>query len=89
MKVNSKLLDSFLSAEKEYRKQENKIEKYFKKQVEPTINKATTLEELQEVKEFLRNMPQIAGKVLIFRTILLKEEEIKKNCTIVLSQLKE
>ena len=79
MKTNSKLLDSFLSAEKEYRKQESKIEKYFKKQVEPIINKATTLEELQEVKEFLRSMPQIAGKVLIFRTILLKENEIKNT----------
>lgn len=79
MKVNSKLIDNFLSAEKEYRKQESKIEKYFKKQVEPNINKATTLEELQEIKEFLRNMPQIVGKVFIFRTILLKENEIKNK----------
>lgn len=76
MKTNNKLLNDFLVAEKEFRKQEKRIETYFKKQVENNINNATTKEELQEIKEFLRNMPQIAGKVLIFRTILLKEQEI-------------
>lgn len=76
MKINEKVLNDFLVAEKEYRKQENKIENYFKKQVKESIEKATTKEQLQEVKEFLRNMPQIAGKVFIFRDIIFKEDEI-------------
>lgn len=78
MKTNNKLLNDFLMAEKEFRKQEKRIETYFKKQVKNNIEKATTKEELQEVKEFLRNMPQTVGKVFIFRDILFKEGEILK-----------
>ena len=73
MKTNSKMLTDFLSAQKEYKKQEKRIENYFRKQVKDKIEKANTKEDLQEVKEFLRSMPQIAGKVLLFREIIIKE----------------
>lgn len=76
MKTNKKLLSDFLEAEKLYRKQEKRIERYFSKQVENNIKEATTLEQLQEVKEFLRNMPQIVAKVCIFRAILMRADEI-------------
>lgn len=79
MKENKKLTASFLEAEKVYRAMEKKIEKYFKKQVDTVIEEATTLEQLQEVKEFLRNMPQISGKVFLFRDIIMKEDELKKS----------
>lgn len=76
MKPNKKLLSDFLEAEKLYRKQEERVKKYFKKQVDNRIKEATTLEQLKEIKEFLRNMPQISAKVWIFHTIITKEDEI-------------
>jgi hypothetical protein len=74
MEINTKLLNDFLKLQKEYKKQEKLIETHFKQQVQSKIKDAETIEELQEVKEFLRGMPQIVGKVLIFRDIILKEE---------------
>lgn len=76
MKTNKKLIAEFLAAEKEFRKQENRVERYFNKQVKPFIDKATTVNELTDIKEFLRNMPQMAGKVFIFKSILIKQEEL-------------
>ncbi len=49
---------------------------YYKNKFEPRIKSASNPEELQEIKEELRLMPESVGKVFLFRSILFKEDEL-------------
>ena len=55
---------------------ENQIASHYRSLVDDRIERATTLEELEEVKQLLRPMPYCASKTLIFRSIIVKENEI-------------
>jgi len=73
------IIDNYLKAKSVFNKADEDLHKYFKKKHEKSINDATSLEELNQIKEQLRIMPESVGKVLLFREIIIKEENIKQS----------
>ena len=52
---------------------------YIKQIYHPLINEAKTTEQIKEIKESTRFIPESAEKILLFRSILVKEDEIKNG----------
>lgn len=69
-------IEKYLTAQDQYYWAGDHMAELFKKVTDPKIEAATTIEELEEVKEYLRMMPESSAKVFIFHNILLKEEDI-------------
>jgi GTP1/Obg family GTP-binding protein len=58
---------------------EDAMRQHFNRLVAPKIKSAKTLEDLRLVKESLRDMPDCVGKVLLFRAIIITEDDIKRK----------
>jgi hypothetical protein len=55
---------------------ENKIEAHFRELVDKLLPSAKSQQDIEEIKGCLRKMPHIAGKVLLFKRIITKENEL-------------
>jgi len=58
---------------------EDAMRQHFNRLVTPKIKSAKTLEDLELIKESLREMPDYIGKVLLFRAIFITEDVINKK----------
>jgi len=75
------LIKNFNSAKKRYDNAENKLSEYFNSLYNERIRNSKTIEELTEIKEELRKMPECAGKVFLFYDIITRENHINKPKT--------
>lgn len=71
------IIKNYLKAWERYNKADEILKKHFRDKVKDSIEAATCIAELQAVKENLRTMPDSAGKVLIFREILMREKQLQ------------
>jgi predicted protein tyrosine phosphatase len=71
------IVKEYAEAKKAFDAAEDKLRNHFNQIVLPMIEKASTPAHIQAIKEFLRVMPESASKVLLFRSILIKEETYK------------
>ena len=81
MKNEEDFLISDYEAKYEARKEaEQLLEQHFRQKIKPHLDMAKTEKDFENVKEMMRPMPLCASKTLIFRTILILEDErLKKN----------
>lgn len=75
-KTEEELIKQFDKAHKAYEKAEQEMRLHFNNKVIPKVKSATTLNELKDVKESLRVMPESVSKTLLFRAILMHEDVI-------------
>lgn len=71
------LIYDLLLAEAEKNQKEDELYKHFFNKTKKLLRRAKTLENIKEIKEGLRIMPSCVGKTLIFRAIIMKEDQIK------------
>lgn len=77
-KMEADLVRKFIRSRDAYRKASDDMGKYFMSKYDPEITSAKNQSELGIIKEKLRWMPESVGKTLIFRAIMLKEDEINQ-----------
>ena len=73
------LICSFIKARDKHYDEEEKMATYYKAKFSDRIDKATTKEQLREIKEELRTMPESVSKVFLFRHIIMMEDKIDGN----------
>lgn len=75
-KEESDLIRKFIRSRDAYWKHSHIMGKHFMEKYNPEITAAKNQDELDAIKEKLRWMPESVDKTLIFRTILMKEDEL-------------
>lgn len=68
------LISDFIKKRDAYNKAEEVMRKYFRKKFDTSIKTSKTKEDLKQVKEGLRVMPECTGKVLLFRELIMRED---------------
>lgn len=71
-----KLICSFIKARDKHNSEETKMHDYYKRKFIERIKSASNKNELQDIKEELRSMPESCSKTLMFRSVLVKEDEL-------------
>jgi non-homologous end joining protein Ku len=71
-----KLICSFIKARDKHNLEEAKMHDYYERKFMGRIKFALNKNELQDIKEELRSMPESCSKTLMFRSILMKEDEL-------------
>lgn len=77
-----KLICSFIRARDKLNLEETKMRDYYRLKFMDRIKSAFSTNELQDIKEELRTMPESCSKTLMFRSILMKEEEFLSSMNI-------
>ena len=67
----------YIQSYRKYEKAHDKMGKHFNSIFMKKIKESSTLDELLLIKKELREMPESAAKVLIFRAIIFQEDKIK------------
>lgn len=70
------IISSWVRARDKYYAQEEMLRLYYKNKYSDRINSSLNKEDLRLIKEELRLMPESVSKTLLFRHILMKEDEI-------------
>lgn len=70
------VVEKYIQTQNSFIEAEEKLEKYFRNKIKNKLQSAKTKEDFVEIKEYLRIMPLCASKTLIFRSIILRENEI-------------
>ena len=73
-----KIICTFIRARDKHTQAEDKMHQYYKVKYYDRI-KSTDLKGLEDIKNELRSMPESCSKTLMFRTILMVEDEIKNK----------
>lgn len=68
------MICDFISKRDAYYKSEGKMVKHFRKKIK--IENIEDKNDLIEIKKSLITMPECAGKVLIFRSLIIREKEL-------------
>ncbi len=74
-----KLIRAFIKARDKKEIAEDNMRDYYKDKFNLRINTSENIESLKLIKEELRTMPESVSKTLLFRHILIKEDELLKN----------
>ena len=77
--TEKQIIKQHTQAREKLDKAEDVLYKHFKKKHMSSIKKANTEQEITEIKEALVVMPYCASKVLMFRSIIIRENEIKNK----------
>jgi len=75
-KTEEELIAKFDKAHKACEKAEQEMRLHFNNKVIPKIKSAKTLNDLKDIKESLRVMPESVSKTLLFRAIIMHEDVI-------------
>lgn len=78
MEIEENLINDFLLKKEEAYESEKKLEKYFREKIKKDLEQAKVKSDFEKIKWSVAPMPECASKVLIFRTILMIEEEMSK-----------
>ena len=70
------IIKKYLAIEKKYDAISKEMENHFRKLIQEDLDNAKTIDDFTKIKVFLRNMPDSSNKVLIFRTLLMKQDEL-------------
>lgn len=70
------LINKYIRQRDRYHLASDNLENYFKEKFSDKIEKSETKDDLFNIKESLRIMPESVAKVLIFRHILIKESTL-------------
>jgi len=70
------LISAFIRARDKAERTEDEMMDYYQSKFSDKINAATTKRELTDIKENLRSMPESLSKTLLFRRIIMKEDEL-------------
>jgi hypothetical protein len=71
------IVKKFERNKKIFDESENLINDYYSKIVDDLLEKATSINDLNNIKERLIIMPMCSSKVLLFRKIILKEKDFQ------------
>lgn len=77
--MEEQIIKEFNDARQRYDAAEEAMQEYFTNKHRPAIFAAKSIDDLIVIKEALRVMPMCGGKALIFREIILKENELKSQ----------
>ena len=75
--METELIEQYIKLYAELKIAENKLETYFNEVVDEMLKTATSTSDFIAIKERLRIMPICASKALLFRKIILMENNIK------------
>jgi len=70
------IVKKYLSIEKKYEAISKEMENYFRELIQKDLDNAKTIDDFTKIKSFLRNMPDSSNKVFIFRTLLMRQDEL-------------
>ena len=70
------IIKKFIKTRDEYHNACDVMKKHFREKFADSINNAKVKDDLKQVKEGLRVMPESVGKTLIFREIIMKEDAL-------------
>ena len=75
-KTEQELIAQFEKAYKGYEKAEQEMRLHFHNKFIPKVKAAKTLNDLKDIKDSLRVMPESVSKSLLFRAIIMHEDVI-------------
>jgi len=70
------IIKKYLSIEKKYEIISKEMENHFRELIQKDLDNAKTIDDFTKIKLFLRNMPDCSNKVFIFRTLLMRQDEL-------------
>jgi len=70
------IVKKYLSIQNKYEAISKEMENHFRELIQKDLDSAKTIDDFTKIKVFLRNMPDSSNKALIFRTLLMKQDEL-------------
>ena len=74
-KEESKIISAFIKARDKYYECDSNLEALFRGKIADALAQAKTPQDFIDIKRTLTVMPESVGKTLIFRTLIIKEDQ--------------
>lgn len=76
---DAEIINQYIEAREKLEEAEDILRKYYNKKYSNRIDSSTKKEDFIPIKEELRSMPESVSKVLLFRHMLMKEDEFERD----------